>query len=109
MDELKLLIEMVANLPQTALWVCIGFFAYKVIVIGSIYSVIRFCVQKMYDAYKKPQTYTLNGIKVDNKTALAITSLICRLCTDSRFDYIRPDDVVRLQKAVDIVIEEKTK
>lgn len=48
MDELKLLIEMVANLPGLALWVLVAFYAYKVIIIGSIYGVIRFAIEKLH-------------------------------------------------------------
>lgn len=40
---------MVADLPQMALWVLIGFFIYKVIIIGSIYGVIRFVTTKLHD------------------------------------------------------------
>lgn len=49
MDELKMLVEMVANLPQLALWVAVGFWAYKVVFIGSIYGVIRFGIAKTHD------------------------------------------------------------
>lgn len=49
MDELKLLIEMVAHLPAMALWVLVGFFAYKVAIIGSIYGVIRFVAGRLFD------------------------------------------------------------
>lgn len=49
MDELKLLVEMVANLPSMALWVIAFFFAYKVICIGSIYGVIRFVAGRLFE------------------------------------------------------------
>jgi hypothetical protein len=49
MEELKLLVEMVASLPSMALWVVAFFFVYKVSIIGSIYGVIRFCVAKLHD------------------------------------------------------------
>lgn len=49
--ELKALVDIVQSLPQLALWVAIGFWAYKVIIIGSIYGVIRFCVDRAYKAY----------------------------------------------------------
>lgn len=42
MEELELLVKMVANLPSMALWVIALFFAYKVCVVGSIYGVVRF-------------------------------------------------------------------
>ena len=56
MEELKLLIGMVANLPQMALWVLCGFLAYKLAVIGSIYGVIRFTVEKLHDYLVKRRT-----------------------------------------------------
>lgn len=49
MDELKLLVEMVANLPNMALWVIAFFFIYKVSIIGSIYGVIRLAIQRAYE------------------------------------------------------------
>lgn len=49
MEELRMIVEMVAKLPQTALWVLIGFWAYKVMIIGSVYGVIRFVVSKTHD------------------------------------------------------------
>lgn len=55
MDELKLLVEMVANLPSMALWVIAFFFAYKVVVIGSIYGVIRFGIDKMHSWLTTPK------------------------------------------------------
>lgn len=48
MEELKILVNMVATLPQMALWVIAFFFAYKVMIVGSIYGVIRFCVERLY-------------------------------------------------------------
>lgn len=48
MEEIKQLVEMIAKLPQLAIWVLIAFWAYKVIVIGSIYGVIRFVAEKAY-------------------------------------------------------------
>lgn len=49
MEELKLLIEMVSTLPTMAIWVLVGFFAYKVICVGSIYGVIRLGITKLHD------------------------------------------------------------
>lgn len=48
MEELKLLVEMVANLPSMALWVIAFFFAYKVMIVGSIYGVIKFVAEKIH-------------------------------------------------------------
>jgi hypothetical protein len=55
MEELKMLVEMVASLPQMALWVLIGFWAYKVVVVGSIYGVIRFGIDRLHSWLTKPK------------------------------------------------------
>lgn len=49
MNELKLLIDMVKDLPAMALWVLVGFWAYKVIFIGSCYGVIKLAISKVHD------------------------------------------------------------
>ena len=48
MEELKILVDMVAHLPQMALWVLCGFLIYKLAVVGSIYGTIRFVVEKFH-------------------------------------------------------------
>ena len=42
MEELRMLIGMVEKLPALAVWVIVIFFAYKVVVVGSVYGIIRF-------------------------------------------------------------------
>lgn len=49
MEELKLLVSMVAELPSMALWVIAFFFGYKVVIVGSVYGVIRFVVEKIHN------------------------------------------------------------
>jgi uncharacterized membrane protein YhiD involved in acid resistance len=48
MDELKLLIEMVANLPSLAVWVLCGYLIYKIAIVGSIYGVIRLGIERTH-------------------------------------------------------------
>jgi len=52
-EELKELVQVVNSLPQLALWVAIGFWAYKVIIIGSVYGVIRLAIQKAHSVLTK--------------------------------------------------------
>jgi hypothetical protein len=47
MDELKQLVEMVASLPEMALWVCGMFLAYKLSILASVYATIRFVVDRV--------------------------------------------------------------
>jgi len=49
MEELKLLVQMVASLPALAVWVIVAFYVYKITIIGSVYGVIRFGVGKLHD------------------------------------------------------------
>src|SRR5688572_8180059 len=46
---------MVAGLPSMALWVIAFFFVYKVVVIGSIYGLLRFFIAKMHDWLTRPR------------------------------------------------------
>jgi hypothetical protein len=62
MEELKLLVGMVAELPETAVWALVLFFIYKTFIIGSIWGVIRaaikaveFGLQKAHDVKTKPR------------------------------------------------------
>lgn len=48
MEELKLLIEMVAKLPNTALWVLLGYLVYKLAIVGSWYGLARFFIDKLH-------------------------------------------------------------
>jgi hypothetical protein len=59
-EELKSLIQVVNGLPQLAIWVAVGFWAYKVIIIGSVYGVIRLAINKSYAAYTRPSKEDIN-------------------------------------------------
>ena len=49
MEDIKMLVEMIAGLPTLAVWVLAGFLAYKLAIIGSVYGLIRFAVDKTHD------------------------------------------------------------
>ena len=53
MEELKILVGMVAELPTMAIWVIIFYFVYKVIIVGSIYGVIKLGIRKMHEVLIK--------------------------------------------------------
>ena len=78
MEELKLLVQMVASLPALAVWVIIAFYIYKITIIGSIYGVIRFITQKIHDMYLN----RTNSVKlIDELNGIVITS-------DNTFDQL---------------------
>lgn len=53
MDELKEVVSLISTLPTLATWVFVGFFAYKVVIIGSLYGTVRFVVEKIYLIFKQ--------------------------------------------------------
>ena len=55
MDELKILIEMVAELPQMAIWVLVLFFCYKTVVIGSIFGIGKMLIEKIHSVLTTPR------------------------------------------------------
>lgn len=114
MDELKLLIEMVAHLPAMALWVLVGFFAYKVVVVGSIYGVIRFVTARLFDWLQAKKVEIehkeirpmLDGMCVRAQTDRLIAQ-ICRLKGKGvriETDYIHNESVEWLRSAIDMKI-----
>ena len=60
MDELKLLIDAVAGLPTLTLWILIGYLIYKLAVIGSIYGVIRYGIEKFVQWKTTPKNELIN-------------------------------------------------
>lgn len=67
MEELKVLIEAIAELPDLAIWVIGMYFFFKIAVVGSIYGVIRFAIGKLHSyGMKKKEPDTI--IKQSNIT-----------------------------------------
>lgn len=101
MDELKLLIEMVAGMPTMALWVLIGYLVYKLAVIGSIYGTIRFGIEKLHSWLVTPKRveYNIAGRAINADVAAALMQQVGRL--GSRGSYIYSADVEKLRKAID--------
>ena len=100
MEELKELVNIIGSLPQIALWVMIGFWAYKVIVVGSVYGVIRLAIIKGYDAIVKPREFNINGICISEAVANEIKSEISRAITFSKA-YLNSADARWLREAID--------
>ena len=63
MEELKILVESIAGLPDLAIWVVGMYFMFKLAVVGSIYATIRFVMQKIHDTIiaKKRHVLTLDS------------------------------------------------
>lgn len=105
MDELKVLIGMVAGLPGLAIWVLVAFYAYKVVVIGSIYGLVRFIVARVADLVTTRRlafdiTEEVNGLLISNCRGRLI-SLLWQVRSGSGIDsnFVHPRDMDRLEQA----------
>ena len=49
MDDLKILIDTLANMPSLAIWVVAMYFFFKIAVVGSIFGIIRVAIMKLHD------------------------------------------------------------
>lgn len=118
MEELKILVSMVANLPNTALWVIAFLFAYKVSIVGSIYGVIRLAIQRLYEWGTSPNRYTatqiirqeihledlLNGITISgDDTKISLIALLKSFASNNTYHkgiYIHLGHVDWLREAI---------
>ena len=77
MEELRELIELISKLPTLAVWVLVAFWIYKVIVIGSVYGLIKLFIIKFYGIFTTDrvvrQEFKLNDLYLTKggKEALA--------------------------------------
>lgn len=55
MEELKLLVSLVKDLPAMAIWLLVIFYGYKVLIAGSIYGVIRFAIDRLHSWVTTPK------------------------------------------------------
>lgn len=96
---------MLAHLPQLTVWVLAGFLAYKLAVVGSIYSVIRLVIVKVHDWKTQPVQFKVGTQAINRDVADALQAQFARLSTGA---YIHNSGVRNLKEAIDIVLKEKT-
>lgn len=106
MEELKLIVETVAGLPTLTIYVLCGYLIYKLAVVGSIYGVIRFGIEKFVEwrtmpaPIPAPIQYKMNGFVLNEDVALGLSAQLQRL---SSTNYIHASDIVKLRKALDLI------
>lgn len=109
MDELKLLIDTVAGLPTLTIWILAGYLLYKLCVIGSVYGVIKYAIQKFVEWRTMPPPaphpiqYKFGGFAINEDVALALIAQLQRLASTN---YIHASDVTKLSKAIDQIQKE---
>lgn len=115
MEELRMIVEMIAKLPQAALWVLIGFWAYKVIVVGSIYGVIRFAIEKAHSWLTTPKYELvkvrpmLDRITITGDQEYLISQIKRIVKQESGYQYIHQSDINWLKAAIDEKMEREGK
>ncbi len=98
MEELKLLVEMVSHLPAMAIWVLFGYLVYKIVVIGSIYGLIRFAIEKLHSWKTSPKQYSMRSLMINESIADSVMVELRRLTKSS---YFHASEVTALREAID--------
>lgn len=114
MEELKLLVQMVASLPQLAVWALVGFYIYKICVIGSIYGTIRFVIQKYHDmkvtgTKKFSLEDDIHGFTIAPEIKARLIAQFKRLIDTGGmgYPYVMSKDVEWLKQAIDEKLEKQ--
>jgi hypothetical protein len=109
MDELKMLVEVVAGLPTLTVWVLVGYLVYKLAIVGSWFAIVRFCVDKLHNWMITPKTEliqrkdVLNHLVIENCFEDLMVQLhrIRNKGVSSKSNYIHTGDVAWLRDAID--------
>lgn len=112
MEELKLLVEMVANLPGMALWVIALFFFYKLFIVGSIYGIIRLGINQLHSLLVTRKVNfveirpLLDGMTISGSREALIAQIhrVRGRGMRSQSDYIHDASVNWLREAIDAKI-----
>jgi small-conductance mechanosensitive channel len=105
MEELRMLVEMVATLT---VWVLFGYLVYQLSIMASIYATIRFCVTKVWEYLTVRRTVApLQRIDIDGITITgakdSLKEQLKRLAgkrVGIRSDYIHKSSVEWLAEAI---------
>ncbi len=125
MEALQLLVEMVADLPEMALWVIALYFFYQLSIVGSIYGCIRFVTAKLSEVMIKRSTArqevenhrSLEGMVINKDLVPRLMGQIERIRGSDKITetylgaysiaYINSTDITFLKSAIDDAIEKK--
>ena len=115
MEELRLLIDMVKELPEMVLWVLAGYAFYKLTIVGSIYGIIKLLINQLFTYLKTPKHELVKKDEFSRVSSLTITGqmddLVSQLhrikgvATTIKTDYIHSHDIEWLRNAIDHYLE----
>ena len=108
MEELKILVEMVSNLPTMAVWVLCGYLIYKVAIIGSVYGLIRFFIEKTHSwlTTEKTVKWNLDGISINNVVKHRLVNQLQRIKSTT---YLHNSDIDILENALNEYLSKQKK
>ena len=125
MEELKLLVESIAGLPDLAIWVVAMYFFFKLAIVGSIFGIARLFINKVHNIYftkyNKPPTPIIEKTDIHfgqyvisnyHKNIKEEIERLLKLMVKKDFEFIHNDDMQDLSKFIDNYAEymrEKTK
>ena len=102
---LELVIELLKELPEMAIWVLVIIAVYKVVVVGSIYSVSRLLINKAHDAiikWRESPRKIVHECKIKDMTCMCEDELMVQLRRlVSGMGCIHKKEVLKLAKAID--------
>ena len=111
METLKVLVDMVKDLPDLAIWLIFLYFFYKIFIVGSIWMVIKLAISKTHDVlvkrYEQPKLYEISGklnrVTINGADDMIISELM-RLRgkgTGIGSEYIHRQGAIWLKEAID--------
>lgn len=112
MEELQMLVTMVAGLPTLTIWVLAGYLLYRLVIVGSIYGVIRLAIER-YHSYKttpppaKVVEHKVAGCCINEDVLQALQVQVIRLATAG--GYIHSSSVTKLRDAINLIEQGEVK
>lgn len=103
MEELQTLVTMVAGLPTITVWILAGYLLYRLVVVGSIYGVIRLAINRYFEYKVKPVVvqHKVSNYAINEDVLHELQVQIGRLVNGSA--YIHTSDVGKLRWALDLI------
>ena len=120
MEALKILVDMVKELPDMAIYIVLAYFIYKTLIIGSIYGAVKFVTKMIHDVMIVKKTQKKEIVEVEMRGAIdsiTITHNLPALMVQIKrirgirkdSQYIHNQDIEFLCEAIDEKIESNKK
>lgn len=108
MDEIKVILDLVQKLPELGVWVIVAIYAYKVVIIGSIYGLIRLAINQTHSwlTRDKKTEFVIGHKVIDATVGAALNAQLTRL---GSYGYIHASDIIKLAQAIDVIKEKESK